>query len=805
MRFPILLGCLSWFAIATTMVATTAFAQDSAESSSGPFPTQESGSAPALSTPAPVQKSARELLRFRTRTDQPAADAFARLLDLGRFDDAQAWATRRLRGAEPDSDAAAQAAIDVSECLSRKGQRLGNLRQENLVQILAPVQEMLGQVPTHRRAIFLEDQRLRVRARIVASEIAIAAIRFDSTAVDRVMAAQVQLAGDLQALAERAFRQAGTVPPEMSRDWIRLGRLVLLQRVEMELLAGELFSPGSEDQVRMASVALTAARQAREQIPSDAPAAIELDLLESLAQVRAGQWQNARATLDAALPRIQSPKERARWAAIATQHAIGVGDLDRAKELLGEWEQQPAFSLAIDLARLRYQLASDADATILSQQIGLIGDRHGEYARRVAERLTLGKVAARNRLGTSASPSTMTAELLAAAAQNMIRVGQEKEGAGILISAAKQAPNTSDAVKWATQAAAVLVQTDPAKAADALWEVSTRRSDPLAQRDLLAGLHYQSLHLMQPVAAADELNARLRDHLDRFPGGAHAGDVRTWLLGNLEKGPQTLTKRLDAASYSIDFDAVKRWRRLFRDAGDRGRVTETLLERLAELPKDQAERLAGAATTWLDLSELDRLMELTDAAGGLDETAKQVIALRQADSGSNALTSPSGVNEIAKMKTFADLPWRMIQDAIVDPKRRAAALRFVDPKATNLGPPELAALKLWSGKSDEAKRLLSQWIAAKRGPDRVSQAAAIMATGGAADRRQAAAWHDELARRLPTGSEAWHNAKLAAIGWIAKDDAAQAAKQARYILLTRKSMPAAIRERYLAFAEKASR
>ena len=223
----------------------------------------------------------------------------------------------------------------------------------------------------------------------------------------------------------------------------------------MALMQTEMFAADSSDAIAAATAAIQSAEQAQLKLPPDSRAAKEIRRMRITAVLRSGDAKLAmtemRQLIDetAGLP---SPSLKA----LQIEVLLATGQTQEANEILRDYadgsSNETSSSIPIDLARLRYFLATDqTDAA--ANWIARIGKRHGLYARRLAEAIVLSKL---DRLPSNASAESPSSALIETQARQLIRDGKLAEGGRLLARAADSQTNPDRAIEIAIAAAAAL-------------------------------------------------------------------------------------------------------------------------------------------------------------------------------------------------------------------------------------------------------------------------------------------------------------------------------------------------------------
>ncbi len=772
--------------------------------------------------PAPVQRS----------TNDRDADLLAELSRLGRYDEAAKICRSSLDATDPESDAAARWAIRLSMILSAAQMSNSAMEDQNVAQAQQPVTDLLAAYPQHRRGLFLAAQRIAVERDAARNAIVAASVSTRTNErIDRAMKRLSRATVDLGSLA----RQVGDARTRFDnepdrRSFALIGDLVRLQQelqidvVSLSLMQTELFPVGSQDRLGAATRAEAAAEDAATKLPADSPARREVERLRIEAIIRGQQFQRAGSELaeltgslpkpipaniqamqiriDIAVDRLASAKKR-----ILAFYAPSSVSSSVSSSLEGSLDETP-LSIEMDLARLEYLLASNAQNGEIGRWLDSIERRGGLYARRRGESISLAKLRSADH-SRAVDPS-----LVAAQAQDWVRRGDHRR-AGELFSAAAIAELDDDrAIRHAVQAAAAFMKTNRSHdAADILESVA------LAHRNAntAPGTHLQAAVLHSSRALPDSANkveAILLANLKRWPASKHAAATRRWLV-KLLSAQQRHVEAAEAAT-RIDperlaagtdvkaiFDvAVDLWRTAIRSAEPE--TVPAILDRFRNsfqplLTDEPAQsRYRSAAAYLLDRESLADLPPARqgDVSSGVssdDPYAAELLAFRLSEAKGSVLgVPPESVAEL--------VVWRLMRDGRFHPPLRPLIAAAISSWPSMHGPSmEQAERLLWLGRVPDAVKMLRQWIGGSTPPgDTIREAAALLGSSDLRGSKMAAIdlW-DRLSAGIPQGSSDWHTAKLASIhllGQLGKRD--EARRRAKYILLTTPPSDAEQRQLY---------
>lgn len=752
------------------------------------------------------------------QTEDRFGDLFDELISRQRFDDAEQLCRYLLGESEPQSDQHAKWTIQQSRLLTAIHLTQTDFDQTKVAAAQKPCTDLLAAYPGHRRRLFLEAQLAQVAADAARHDvIETAVVPATSERIDAVTVRLSRAGSRLQQLVDqvrderaRLSSQRGTESAALVKDLVRLEQSLRVEIVSLALMQTELFAPGSQDRIAAATQAEAVAQQAATTLPADSPARREVRRIEIEAIMRAEQYGRARSELSEFVRTLDKPLP-VEVNAMQVQLDIATGKLDEAASRLnsyyGSAPQQAPRSLAMDLARLEFLLASDAQAAGAGDWLDAMEQREGRYARRRGEALSL----ARLRAGGKQQP--VDAALVAAQAEDWLRRGDPSRAAGLFAAAANAEQDSARALKQATQAAAAFLQVDEhRRASEILAKVAAAhpRAAEAAAAHLQAAIVYAS---SKQADIATRIEAMLSEHLELWPQGKHTAAVRQWLIKILESTGRAVAAAEVATRLSLDEindenldTAFRLWRTAFQSSpADElsplmARFRQAYAPLLGSSPGRTAFRSAAAC-----LLDRNRLSDLpARAAGELSETAEAcegLLEFRRSGSGSLPVP-PASLAEIFR--------WRLMRDGRQYPQLRVPIARGIDgwPAAiVSSGDDaelDLAERLVWLDRTPEAVRKLREVARRSDSPGETLRAAAELLSASDNDQARQAAieiW-DELAAGMPQGSRQWHRAKLASMRLLQQlGRQSEAARRAGYVLLTTPPSEEDLKAEYHSIAE----
>lgn len=760
------------------------------------------------------------------RTTDRNADLIAALIDQGQYGVAEAICQRHLAVAPGGTPENAAWSIRLSSVRIAGLLAAGVDEDEAWRAAREPLERALSGYESSALAPWLQLQRLLVElARSESRGMRFLANPADTATRDAMLEG---LRGAIAGLRELDARLAEMIPlvnagrlPEAAAaaDLIRLQQTVRHRVVEALLLRGDAYPPGSDDALAAATEAEQAAESLLQSSAADATAREAAVRMRAEARRRSGDPGAAVALLQSFLQENGSVEP-------ATIAELVLAELEQGhREEAAQWldafyGERPAAaprSLEMDLARLRY-LTHDAEAAATRGEIAAwieqIGHRNGAYARRRAETEMLQVV--------RVEPSEGNATLMAARAGELLRSGRPQgaaEAAHLLAEAslAAERDDPAEAFRLGVQSGAVLVKLGRhAEAARQFAAVATRMADqPHAAAVHFEAARQQAKHLAaappeQAAAASEAVERMLEDQLRRWPESEEAIAARLWLI-RIREAAGEFARAAEVAlrlpTGAVEWPAAIRqagrlWRQALAASDDPRQRQETASQALAALARVAQPHAAIAAeernliaavtldreplqANWVQSPPADDEDALGDFAADLHR-----VRLGSVDPRGIALSVP----DVPDRETIVYLALqRLRDDAAAYPAERErlgrSMLRIIEGAGS--GGPAREFLEA------EAMALSGDWRAAAERIERIAegpprQPAALRRGAqllGSLDDPQAKERAIEIWSRLsaglPKGSDGWHEAKLATIELMAaRGDASEAAKLARFVLLT---------------------
>lgn len=718
------------------------------------------------------------------RSSRADDDIHRGLINDGRYRDIIDRSRRMLAVAVADSDSAAHAVIRWTAA-NVAAQHAG----EPIVpteQTLGPIEQMIQAYPNHPRILFLQTAAHRFELDQVRTATELRLIAGSNRDDESLSRRLVQLRRRCDSLASASKQQQTAADATTAAvDYGRLHRSLITRGVVIDRLQSRLYPAGSADGQSAAAAAVRSAETAIDTLPPTSTAAQRVRLLLALSLEDAGLLADAADQLE------NLPTDDPQTTALAMRLQIANGNNDVA---LSIYQSVSPPTLPTDLAMLKLKLKERQSSDQVVPFIGQIENRHGRYARRLAEAMMLENLAAAS---TSTSTSTSNASrdaktpnrpvaslddsgesaagLVAIQAADQIRRGNKIAGGRMMVLAAARSTQISEAIKHTVTAAAAL-QTGSANEAIDVLVATAERFEANVQTETLA----TTAIALAAKESPSRLNALLPWFVDRFADSDKIDVYRDWLV-RVESQSGT---PLAAAMFARGEDSRRRWRALFADADASGgfnpatdfnavtnfnAVTEGLIDHVRQLQSRSnnepahASNLRRWAGHWLDVDDL--------RAFGAGDDVSPLTRFRLGLSGS--------LSEID-----ADEVWRLIRDGIRQPDRRTNIAQQFDQLAPPLDRLQKSAVAAWLGRDDEAIRIIDAELDVQSPVQNHVRAAEILATGSNRLVRRAVQIHDQIASRSPTGSETWLSSKWSAIKLLRTFDKQDAVKRARYILLT---------------------
>ncbi|KAA1260753.1 hypothetical protein LF1_32940 [Rubripirellula obstinata] len=725
------------------------------------------------------------------------ADLIQALVTEQRFDDAKSVCLWNLNQHQKTSDPYALAITQIAKVNIAKQIASGAFDSATVKTANQPIDQLLSKYPDLDRRLFLEAAKISVRQMAVQMDVAAAAINVsqqDTREQVETLPAMVRLTRltrDTESLIDR-IRQSIPQDDTKLKDQQRLEQELLVATVSMALMQTELFLSDTADAIAAATAAIQAAEQTQLRLPPDSQAAAEVRRMRITAVLRSGDAKLASAELRQLLDQSDQPPS-SNLQALQVEILLALGQVKEAGKLLATHfdssSDKTASSIPMDLARLRYLLADDqTDAA--ANWITKIGQRHGLYARRLAEAIVLSKLD--RSLSDSNATSSPPAALVETRGRQLIREGKLDEGGRMLAAAAGSQSDPKRAIEIAIAAAAALQKAELFQAgSDALSSVAKQHSDsPNAPP-----LDLQAIMMLtsgSTPASGDQIESRLRQHLETWPESDVSASARSWLIELLVNKQKLIDAAVIATSLTpsqinaSSMDAmVSQWESTFRVALDDdldakvSRIASDAMTKLNEHPLVVTAHRQLAAR-FFDRASLHSIPE-QDASQLDHEPAwvDQVIQFRRDGKLDPELRSLT--------EDIEDVRQRLVKDGQRNPtiRKRIADLLASWSSATTK-PIDQAVIQLWLGNVAEAVRIVESNLTTNDQAELLIAAATALQDSNDQDAKNAAIrWWDQLAAGSKVGSPNWHRGKIASIDLLDRSGKKEeAARRASYILLT---------------------
>ncbi len=768
------------------------------------------------------------------------ADLITALMDADLLASAESICERHLQRTDAASDEAARWAIRLSSVRTQRIARQPDWNPRLTPQAKQPLENLLKAYPDHPRRLWLRTQlAIAELATVRHAAVGLAIAPEQPKLQDLGQQAAANCLRELEAVADEVRAQN----PAQDRDLLALQQTLGLQRVDALLLRGRLYPPGSDSAIASSTAADAAAREVLSRLPPGTQTHQNMQLLRAESLIAMGQPEDALQVLDT-VRRAANGALSPRGLALQARALLARPDLPAAMKLLSTYygADPPAAprSVEMDLARLQWLLLA-SEAADEAKRKALLGEianwldaiesRGGDYARRQAESQTLRVV--------RVQPSGGDTRLIAAEAARQLRAGHARQAGELLTQAATVATDPELSLRYAAQAAAILRSAGrAAQAAEVLTESAQRHADAAAA----AAIHLQAAWLVAEamqregdgdstalqsilIATAEQWPASPQrqtaaDWLVRiFEAKQRYADAARWTLSNPRPSVETLRRAGDlwqAALRSADDDQVTE---LLTAALQSFAVTEADASPDAVAARDaQRQRLATLFADPKPLRELAAENSSSTAATPLERLLESLFLFRR--HGTRAETLVIEIppeSKAAAGPTIDDAVNRLFRDGEQQPRDRArvgaAILRLLSATAPNAGQSRSdshamskARALAWSGQWAEAAAQFDTMIAARPGHLPTIRTAANSLSESSVDdaKRRAIPYWGKIASGVPLGSEAWHQAKQAAIRLhLAIGERAEAARLCRYIMLTRPPQDAAVKASYEALLAEA--
>ncbi|WP_145421534.1 hypothetical protein [Planctomycetes bacterium K23_9] len=769
-----------------------------------------------LATPAVVRADGFSGVVQR-QTDDRDQDLIEALITHRRFVEAKEICSSEFLRFDAKSDEAAKWAIRWSNVLVKEIESGGKFDNQSIEKCREPITTLvdrLGSLKTlddHRRSAFLGAQTDRIRASI-ARQVVVAASVSPSTErrvedASSIISQATQGFVDLAKVVDgnRASMDTKAITPEekaFSADLKRLHNELRIEIVSLALLQTDVFPPGSRDRTAAASRAQREADTAFKELPIDSPARLEIERLRTTAILRTGDLQLAERSLAELATKLPRPIPH-RVMALRIDLDLAQGNRSKAAERLGAfYGTQPddaPLSVEMDLARLAYLI--DTRNKSVGQWLTSISARHGAYARRRAEAISLGNLRAK---GTD---DAIDPAIIAAQGADWLRRGDSARAGALLAAAAKAERDDDLAINYAIKSAAAFVKAkQPAQAAATLTAVTIAHS----AAKQAANAHLQAAvvlsQIQQDGAAKDVENALLQTQ-KTWPESDAAAKARQWVItllarqDRLQEAAQLATSFLNDASTSQEIAAtIDAWMKLVVDSNESVQAKtlsefQLAFESLKQFPAI-ARGYAFAEAFLLDVNQLSDTQSIPKATNIHETFAADLAGFRRNQTVTDTLKSPP-----ERRRDIAQ--WRLMRDGKLNPKHRSTIAQLIS--SWDAGWEQQIPLLVWAGKREQAETLAKETAAAADQPAPIWKLLAntLANSQNRTDQLQGVQVWDQLAAGLPKSSVPWHEAKLGAIELLIKlGEQADAQRRAKYVLLTNSPADATLRQRYESAVKK---
>jgi len=733
-------------------------------------------------------------------TDRADSDLVTALLSRGMTDTANQFCETWLSRAPSGSDDAARWLIEWSRVkLAEMLRAAPEDSAEYSAKAVAELERFLGNHPEHPREPWLLFQKEMVSLAEVRRAVLMASVKppedpMRNQVLKRMVETSIRLRDLSQGLEEKiAIARNTSRDNQQVRELISLAILVAAQRIESVMLRGELFEEGSDDFIASANESREASQELLTSLPVGSEGRDELTkhLAESLR--RLGELEQAANT---AGPLLLSSPDDASLRALAARILIDQDNVAQATRLLDAWTSGNSSSnLDIDLVRLQVaireaqaqagaQAGAQLRATAQAQKavgdwIQRIGTRHGDFARRRAERLVLGTSIASG--GNKLDPRIIIAQ-----AATRLREGNAQQAAEMLESASRAATEPAAALQLAIAGAATFQKAkDIASAARLLREISLTHYE---QGDA-PKLHLQSALLQSQTAAPEALIEHLQEGIMTWPSDPASMTAIDWLIRIHDARGQWLEK---AEAATLGHPSWMTQERLEQ-------ATTHWANAIVAVPFAKRDPLARTA--------IDAFGKYDSAAGGNESIAFLATLFRNRDGLSSVDANTSGpawirwlllVRKGGAVTETPDLTGlteplqiaaadRLIADGNDSVQEQKAMGRAVLSLVGTTASIQAAQAHGWVGDWAEAESMLDELRRQAPGDLSIAQQSASLLARAPDERARRAGlelWMS-LSSQLKQGSDPWHQAKLATITTMKSLGESEEAKRlADFILLT---------------------
>ena len=734
-------------------------------------------------------------------TNDRDADLVDALVAKGMLDDAEAICTAALKGSDALSVSHAKWTVRLARVLSQRALSTDDYDDEQTDAVSKPIRQLQKEYADHPWILFLDAALLQIRWDAARHDVVIAAVTPSGndrttralkriTSLDRdISDLSAKIDESRNAREKRSDGDRASSGLNQKADLVRLQQELLVTKVSMQLLQTELFDSNSRDSIAAATATISAAREAVAQLPADCQARREIERLQIQAILRSGDPQRAHEKLD---EHRQSYRAGQTFLLDALELRIRLagGLLDKAKRIhdAAVHSSIPS-SVELDLARLEYLIAAKDQG--VGGFLEEIEQRWGAYARRRAEAISLKRLRA-DQSGAAVNPS-----LVAAQGQDWLRRGNAERAAELLTAAARAEMNDDQSLQYTREAAAALTSikriADAARLLSAM-AIERRRAKTAAATQFQAAFAYASTG---DAGLAQSVEQSLRDTIEYWPSSEAAEPARKWLVKLLTEQKRFAEAAVTAMANGTkadQFDIYSLWRNAIQSTDDVSRrqigkqLANSFQERLGDAKSAGMFRKLAAV-----LLDPDQLVGLPPAGKAEEPFMEKLLDFRRSPGASKLVPNP---NEAI----VQDVRWRLMQDGRQDKRHRRAIASLID--SWNLGQLDSyddAMRLVWSGDIESAIAMLRRMINRSESPGlTLRNAAQMLGESGENNAMTVAArmW-EELASGTPKGSSQWHEAKLSAIDLLSSiQHSDEAARRAKYILLTSPPKDEQLRKRY---------
>ena len=743
----------------------------------------------------------------RRLTDSADADLITELLATGMVDTAIKICERYTTDSQTDSDDKARWLIQWSRAkVAAMLRDRPAAEQSQLEETTLAIDAFIANNPAHPRLFWLNFQRLLVELAAAKRAVLIAMVRSpDDPDRDKALTRIVRVAGAMRELSKSiedqiAIERTKSTDSVAVQDLVSLAVIVATKRIDAVMVRGDLFEESSNDYISAANDSMNASRALLSSMRSGAEGRDDLvrQLSESLR--RTGDLEQAYLTL---APLVKTDLRNDETLALATRIAIDRGDLATAESLLQpSVERDSSSGVESDLMRLQLAIVLAKSAKASTKQsnqsqreigdwIDRIGKRHGDYARRRAEKFVLGT-------STASSPLGLDPRVIIAQAASRMRDGHADQAAQFLASAARATTDPAAAIQLSIAGAAAFRKANDIKnAASLLREISLTH---FTNQDA-AKLHLQSALLLADTSSPESLIEHLQECKSTWPVDASSATATDWIV-RLHEARQEWESAARAAS-----SGNAQWMTPERIAT----AVDLWIKAISLCPISERDGLANQASESFaiaGLSELSRTeaLRLTtlfrdrSAISGLEGQQlaspwmRWLLGIRQGAAVTEMPATSEADRQLASVA--AD---RLIGDGEVSKLNQARLAQAIVMLVGQEPSLRMAQGVGWTGDWKRSEALIEELITKHPADSELAKEAAGLlsrADDATAKRAGLRLWIT-LSSQLPQGSAQWHQAKLSAIETMRSlGDIEEAKKLASYVMLTQPPADPAIIARY---------